>query len=931
MFDTEIDMLLSEIDFSLTFIHNHIRSWFVNRTRERRGNNQRRQDDSVIPKGDLVRMWQERQKQAINIVQNDCYRDTNAGCHIDKTLVHAHFRKQCQRSLHDISPPPWNGELDIPPPEWTLPEIDFTVQETENTISLLPSHRAPGPDGVTYEHVKKNKHTLAPILNTIMNICIKNRRIPTEWKHAVITLVPKKNGNSLEIEDWRPISLLCTSYKLYMKMIQQRVVPWIVDTCRLSTRQKGSMPRNGLQEHVFTLKTHIADFLHQSSKMFIGFIDIKDAFGSLDHELMIREMREMGYPEQVVAITQDIYTNSSFQVKTASGLTASITRGKGIIQGCPWSVIVFEQGIDKWMRWVERDFTTPNSPTPIQGYVDDVVMTATTEDRMKEAVRKTELFMKYSGMKVKHRKCAMLHGQRCGNNWSKKDNTSSIEAMIQNDAIPRYEKTESYRYLGYDINLTATSEERQIEEIVREFDRTIEKIDTSPLPVAAKLQAINIMATSKLHFYYPNMIFSEKVLGTFENTIVSYVRHWLGLNNSSNRAFMFTPRSKGGLGMLSPRSTYHAKKMSFYLELLNSTDEQTRRTARKSLQLHLDKRKCKRASTQTDDCFAWYQTDNNYRLVKTGKVNWRRSQWVHVNELCGRLKIRLRGNEAEDFVMSADVDENIHVNITDGQSLYMFLKSQHLQSVHQEWREKESQGRLARADDINHSLSSSHLTNLHLSDKIVQFVTKARLQLLECNTLLHTYYPAVYTKTCLRCGHASEKVSHVLNGCASSKNSFQKRHDRIVEIVRRNVAFTNTTSTILDNKIIKPTHFGAESDAFTATTHTKPDLCLINNTKNTCTIIEVSVPFDAFASECYKHKFHKYQPLNQSIQELGFQCKTIVLVVGSLGSVHNRFVSGLKMTGIPNCRAKSIARFASVSAMIGSHIIWKQRCRHVLP
>ena len=38
-----------------------------------------------------------------------------------------------------------------------------------------------------------------------------------------------------------------------------------------------------------------------------------------------------------------------------------------------------------------------------------------------------------------------------------------------------------------------------------------------------------------------------------------------------------------------------------------------------------------------------------------------------------------------------------------------------------------------------------------------------------------------------------------------------------------------------------------------------------------------------------------------------------------------RFTSGVRILGIPNVVAKSLAKYASVSAMIGSHIIWRQR------
>ena len=108
-------------------------------------------------------------------------------------------------------------------------------------------------------------------------------------------------------------------------------------------------------------------------------------------------------------------------------------------------------------------------------------------------------------------------------------------------------------------------------------------------------------------------------------------------------------------------------------------------------------------------------------------------------------------------------------------------------------------------------------------------------------------------------------------------------------------------------------------------------MCVIDRETGACTIVEVSVPFDAFVDDCYQGKFDKYLPLCEEIQNIGFSCKICVLVVGALGSVHKRVVSGLQMTGIAKFRAKSIARYMSVSTMIGSFIIWKQRCKRVLP
>jgi hypothetical protein len=376
---------------------------------------------------------------------------------------------------------------------------------------------------------------------------------------------------------------------------------------------------------------------------------------------------------------------------------------------------------------------------------------------------------------------------------------------------------------------------------------------------------------------------------------------------------------------------YHAKKMSFLLSTLNSDDEQTRHTARTSLTLHLDKRKCRPATLDNEDNnFAGYATDDGYRLIKTSKVNWRKSPWIHLNELCAKLGVRLRCNADHQFVLSYIVDEDVLLSFTDPASFYTSFKCSQIQKIVGLWKEKESQGRLTRASNIDRSVSSAHLVNLKLGDSLVKFVVRARLQLLECNTLLHTYYPASYEKRCIRCGFHTDTVSHVLNGCRCIKNAIQKRHNRVAAIVSGALKEANQRATILSDVPLRPSQFVEDSTDVFALRHTRPDVCLINHTDKTCLLAEIAVPFDSFLDTCYTNKFNRYIPLCQHIQDLGFQCKVFVFIVGSLGNVHSKFISGLKLCGIMKRQAKAIAKFCSISAMIGSKIIWKQRCKNIL-
>ena len=130
------------------------------------------------------------------------------------------------------------------------------------------------------------------------------------------------------------------------------------------------------------MKASVSDFMHSSTKRFIAFIDLADAFGSVNHDMMISSMKAAGYPDFLIDLTRDIYDGSSFVVKTNSGITQPITRHVGVVQGDPYSVICFEQCIDPWIRWVDHNSPPTRLLAPIQGYVDDVSLSADTEGDM---------------------------------------------------------------------------------------------------------------------------------------------------------------------------------------------------------------------------------------------------------------------------------------------------------------------------------------------------------------------------------------------------------------------------------------------------------------------------------------------------------------------------------------------------------------------
>ena len=231
------------------------------------------------------------------------------------------------------------------------------------------------------------------------------------------------------------------------------------------------------------------------------------------------------------------------------------------------------------------------------------------------------------------------------------------------------------------------------------------------------------------------------------------------------------------------------------------------------------------------------------------------------------------------------------------------------------------------AGNINHRLSAAYLNNHNITDNLRSFVARSRLQTLQCESLLALYYPKSYTKACKICHHPSETVSHILNGCTTFQRLYQHRHNRIVDILYDKIKDNNSCTETLKDTVLQPQLFNCERDKFIHP-HTKPDITIIDRNNKHVFLLEVSTPFDAHIPICYQGKFDKYFPLSLEINSMGFRTEIIVIVIGSLGNVHNNVTSGLIKAGLSRNNAKSIAKYCSISSIIGSYKVWKMRCKY---
>lgn len=71
--------------------------------------------------------------------------------------------------------------------------------------------------------LKIGDETLEKALCILLNRCLQEQQIPTEWWNAEVILLFKK-GDSANVENYRPISLLSILYKLLTRIVTDRLL-----------------------------------------------------------------------------------------------------------------------------------------------------------------------------------------------------------------------------------------------------------------------------------------------------------------------------------------------------------------------------------------------------------------------------------------------------------------------------------------------------------------------------------------------------------------------------------------------------------------------------------------------------------------------------------------------------------------------------------
>ncbi len=199
---------------------------------------------------------------------------------------------------------------------------------------------APGEDGIPIDCYQHSPPEVYEALAKIYNAIMKNKISPERWRKGTLFML-HKGGSAADCNNYRPIALLNVQYKIFTKILYNRMLKVLEEENAITNAQGGWRKDRTTWQKINTLIAAIKDANNERKQIHITYVDLKKAYDSTDHNTLINTLSEYGFDENLTQVISALNTGNTFEVITAWGNTNEYPVQRGVRQGCPLSPLLF--------------------------------------------------------------------------------------------------------------------------------------------------------------------------------------------------------------------------------------------------------------------------------------------------------------------------------------------------------------------------------------------------------------------------------------------------------------------------------------------------------------------------------------------------------------------------------------------------------------
>ncbi|KAJ4451298.1 hypothetical protein ANN_02759 [Periplaneta americana] len=337
------------------------------------------------------------------------------------------------------------------------------------------------------------------------------------------------------ITEYRPITLLNTDYKLFMKILANRIRPCMDHL--IAPGQTCSVPGRTIINNLISIR----DTIIQSSEMpmqkvAILNIDMEKAFDRVSQEYLFTVLEQFRFPRLIADSIQRLYRNAHSRIQINGYFTKPIPIQKSVRQGCPLSMILFTLCLEPLLRMIDRHLTLMPNPMGIptvQAYADDISVICRNESQLGNLVDILTLYCNATNARVNYKKSALLPlGE-----WNPEISIAHIPVRFE------------ARILGIIFSPRLDDIiENNWQSTLNKLRGTLHQHLSRNLNILQKVWHVNTFALSKLWYLAQVLPMPDKVSQKIEQLIGYYV--WRGYPFRVARPQLRRKITEGGLNLI---------------------------------------------------------------------------------------------------------------------------------------------------------------------------------------------------------------------------------------------------------------------------------------------------------------------------------------------------------------------------------------------
>ncbi|KAJ4429350.1 hypothetical protein ANN_26355 [Periplaneta americana] len=419
----------------------------------------------------------------------------------------------------------------------------ITEEEIRSALEGAPKNTAPGPDGLTYQVYKNHWRLIKEYLIELMNYILDTGSVIDGLSDGVVTLIPKTT-NPTTVSEYRPITLLKTDYKLFMKVLANRLKPAFRDIFEIG--QTCGVPEKSIIHNLSTIRDTVLYFEeHHNDKGALLSVDFNKAFDRVNHLYLQRVMECFCIPDKIVSVIKNIYRTAHSRIQVNGFFTQRIPIQASVRQGCPLSMFLFELSVEPLIRMAHQNLNSEQRTTcPLftsRVYADDVLFLLRDTDDCVTLPHILETYSAASCAQLNTRKSFLIPLGSWPDGLTFNESTTVRQAKILGMTV-----CNSFEEM-VEINWTKTTALTRVT-LFQQIHRNLNLFE--------RVWHVNIFCFSKLWYLAQILPLPVKYATVLERAVSFYI--WKDYLYKLRKAQLVLPKDKGGLQLIAVKEKCQA-------------------------------------------------------------------------------------------------------------------------------------------------------------------------------------------------------------------------------------------------------------------------------------------------------------------------------------------------------------------------------------